>query len=76
MIFRGSKLFFYRDGVEELLSEFRSYSENGADILSFKKNSCKCRVLVPEGTFSERVEDILSDSETNIFLQKAHRAST
>jgi hypothetical protein len=66
----------YRDRVEELLSEFNNYSENGAVILSFRKSSCRCRVPVPEGTIAERVEDILSGSETDSALQKAHRAST
>jgi hypothetical protein len=66
----------FRDGVEELLSEFNSYNENGAIILSFRKNNCRCKVPVLEGIVVERVEDILSDSETDSALQKSHRANT
>ena len=67
---------FCHDIIEELLSEFNIYSENRVVILSFKNSSCRCRVSVPEGTVAEKVEDILSGSETNSALQKAHRTNT
>jgi hypothetical protein len=63
------------DRIEELLLEFNSYNENRAVILNFKNSSCRCRVLVPEGTVAEKVEDILAGSETNNALQKSHRTN-
>jgi hypothetical protein len=38
-------------------------------------SSCRCRFRVLEGIVAERVGDILSGSEKNNDLEKAHRAS-
>ena len=67
---------YCHDRIEELLSEFINYSENRAVILIFRNSSCRCKVLVPEGTVAERIGVILSCSETNSALQKAHRTNT
>jgi hypothetical protein len=55
---------------------FNNYSENRAVILSFRNSSCRCKAPVLEGTVAEKVEDILSGSETNSALEKAHRTNT
>ena len=59
-----------------MLREFNNYRENRAVILSFRKSSYRCRVPVPEGTIAEKVEDILSGSETDNLLHKTHRTNT
>jgi hypothetical protein len=45
-------------------------------VLNYRNSNCRCRVPVPEGTVAERVEDVLSGSETDNALLKAHRGST
>jgi hypothetical protein len=62
--------------MEEILSEFNIYSKNRAFIINFRNSSCRCRVPIPKGTIIDRVKDILSGSETDCALQKAHRDST
>jgi hypothetical protein len=62
--------------VYELLSKFSSYSKNKAFILSFRNSSYRCRVPVSEGRVVEKIKDILSGSETDSALQKAHRTNT
>jgi hypothetical protein len=60
---------------EELLSYFSSHSENEEVILSLRA-VVGAYSQIPKGSFEERVEDILSISETYSALQKEHTTST